>query len=142
MDLSSEIIKKCIEPGAVLYFVNPNFKSTKPHFYVVLNNTPDADIILIMVNFTSNIDYRKRRRHRLPPASLVELSNSDCPFLDKPSIIDCNSPTYMTMDEVVDKNVKGELRLISTINDSILALLRAGVIASPMVVRGMKRLVK
>lgn len=126
-------IKSILKAGVAFYFTATSFKSSEPHFFVVLNYDPLSDKLLLMVNASSNVERRKAARSNLPQATLVCVSPSECAFLKKESVFDCNSPILETTDNLIKKLKAGQLNIVPHIVQSdILSRLRQGVLASPL----------
>lgn len=144
MQIPPEVhIRATIKEGAIYYFIEDSFGSKEPHFFVVLNRNPLTDEILILVNATTKIDKRREARKRLPPETLVEISSVDCSVLRENSLIDCNSITEKTVDTLIEKLGKSELRVcFEMLKPELLQRLREGVLASPIVIRAHKELLQ
>ena len=86
--------------GVVYFAQHRGVTSPGRHFLVLLNEDPDADIIVFGV-ITSGIDSAKARAERNGnvPETLVLVSPSDYPCLDHDSVVDCNSPVYFNRFE-------------------------------------------
>ena len=138
------VIKSTIRPGSVFYFVEPSFTSKEPHCFVVVNNNPHSDRILIMVCATSKVDKRKLyvSLNRLPFETLVEVNPSECSFLTMPTVFDCNHPKKDSIENLISRYEKGELRLKDYIPSSILKRLQYGVIKSPLVDPATKKIIQ
>lgn len=144
MQIPPEVhIRATIKEGAIYYFIEDSFGSKEPHFFVVLNRNPLTDEILILVNATTKIEKRREARKRLPPETLVEISSVDCSVLRENSLIDCNSITEKTVDTLIEKLGKSELRVcFEMLKPELLQRLREGVLASPIVIRAHKELLQ
>ena len=84
----------------VLYFEEDGF--LKPHYYIILpTNSSDEFVILTMI--TSQIEKIKTRYRNNENAlsSLMYIDGGDLSFLLKSSVINCNSPRKVTIDEIL-----------------------------------------
>lgn len=144
MQIPPEIhIRVTVKEGTIYYFAEESFDSSEPHFFVVLNRNPLTDEILILVNATTKIGRRRKVRRRLPPETLVEITPTDCCVLRESSLFDCNSVTEKTVDTLVEKLSNQELKVCSEVlKPELLQKLRSGVLASPIVIRTHKALLR
>lgn len=126
-------IRAAIKPGSVYYFPEASFSSTEPHYFVVLNHNPLADTFLVLVCASSQIEKVKRRRRSCPPNSLVELSPVEYAAFTMPCIIDCNDVHEYTIDDLISRREKFDLRLKPEMSADLVEKLRRAVTASPLV---------
>ena len=92
MDIPPDVqIRSTITLGSVYYFPEDSFKSSEPHYFIVLNIDPIDDIVLYLVCTQSDIEnVRNVIRKDCPYETLVEITPSEYPKLKWKSIIDCN----------------------------------------------------
>lgn len=142
VDIPPEIqIKSTLQPGSVFYFEEETLTSPEPHFFVVLNNDPQTDLLLLLVFSSSQTPKVKARNvHNNPNQTLVEVSPAEYTAFSKDSIFDCNTVRIKSVNELVQKLKDGKLKLKPAISSTILAKLRAGVKASPAVPDAQKRI--
>lgn len=118
VDVPAEVqIKATLRPGAVYYFPEDTFVSNEPHYFVVINQNPHSDSVILLTCISSQIESVTRRRHNCPPETIVNIATAQYSILTRPSIVDCNN--------VFEKSVEQ---------------LRAGVMRSPLVDRRIKLL--
>lgn len=143
MEVPSEIrIKVSIKTGSVYYFVSSQISSEKPHYCVVLNNTPNGDNSLVLVVASSQVEKRRNyvARRGLPKETLVELMPSDSPIFNKPTVFDCNTVIQEPMQVLIEKLACGELIIKSQLPVPILQSIVAGVWSSPLVAKRIKKM--
>lgn len=133
IEISSDIqIKSTIKPGSVYYFVEDSIKSGEPHYFIVINNNPKTEKIIILVCSSSRIDTVKYRRKHIPK-TLVDIAKTEYKDFSKNSIVDCNEIFEKTIDQIVQKLKSGELKTKSDMDSSIVEEIRQAVINSPIV---------
>jgi hypothetical protein len=116
-------LRVSLREGSIFYFQERSLTSAEPHFHIVANADPLGQQVLILTIVTSKVDKVKYLR-RDRPDTLVELSSSDLPkVLTKPSIIDCNRVTRVSLDEFCGHWTRNEIR--SFAQDAPLVLRRA-----------------
>jgi len=125
-------IKSTIKPGSVYYFKEETLTSKEPHYFIVINNNPIVDKIILLVCASSRIMKVKQIRRHLPK-TLVEIKERDYPDFTKDSIVDCNYVLSKTIDDIVEKLSAGNLKLKREMDISIVENLREAVINSPVV---------
>lgn len=134
-------IKATIQPGSVLYFVETTFASRKPHYFVVLNQAPMTDELIVLVCSSSRIEQvkeRVRRRH-WPESTLVEIKKEEYDdFTEETSIINCNYVLTRTIEQIIEKRKKGELEFKKIMDIALVEKLRKGVWDSPKVSKELK----
>lgn len=124
-------IKSTIKPGSVYYFKEEELTSNEPHYFIVINNSPIVDKIILLVCASSRIMKVKQIRRHLPK-TLVEIKKRDYPDFTKDSIVDCNYVLSKTIDDIVEKLSAGNLKLKCEMDISIVENLREAVINSPV----------
>jgi len=144
VDVPPEVkIKAVLKPGAVFYFEEESLKSDEPHYFVVLNQNPSVDVILLMVVSSSQIPkVYLRNQNNNPSETLIEVSPTEYPDFTKNSIFDCNKVFLKTVDELIDKVKTNKLKLKSNISSELLDRLRNAVLASPSVPPSQKRILE
>ena len=102
-----------IQPGSVFYFEDEEFTSTEPHYFVVLNNNPKTDELLILVSASSQVDKRKNVAKKLgfSPETLVVVSVLEYPFFTKETIFDCNRAKEKKVQSLIDKLAQNKLKV-------------------------------
>ena len=138
------VIVATIKEGSVYYFVQSHFPSSEPHYFVILNPNPMDSTSLIVVNTTSNVKGREKfvKSRKFPESTLVKVGPSDCSFLRKTSVFDCNKPGEYTPQKLVERCKKGAFRHKDAISEKVLRQLKEGLEASPMVEERIKRIVR
>jgi hypothetical protein len=139
------VIRSTIRTGTIYYFQEESFSSTEPHYFVVLNELPSQDKILILVCASSQIDKRKNaiKKLGLPTETLVEILPEQCPSFKKHSIFDCNSIIEKPIQAVIEKLELQKLHVcVDYIPKDIIEKLIQGVIVSPQVPEYCKKMLK
>ena len=145
MQLPGRVLIGFIEGGNVYLFKNPNFNNVEhEHYHVVVNHDPQNEDTIILVNATSQIEKRKMwvSKNKLPKETLIEVGHTECPFLSKDTVFDCNNKTLFTKDDLVDLTDSMALQYIEKVPYDLLKKIRAGLIASPMIEGYIKEMLK
>jgi len=143
VDVPPEVaIKATIKSGSVYYFVEESFSSHEPHYFIVLNRTPIKDNVILLVCASSKIEKVTRRRLHCPSETLVSISPVQYAVFKYETIIDCNNVFEKPIDHLVDKLAQGKLRSEDEMAPILVANLREGVIASPLIEEYIKELLK
>ena len=125
-------IRATIQPGSVYYFHDSNLTSPDPHYFIVLNTSPQTDRVLLLVCSSSQLQtVRKRRAMR--PETIVEISPREYHDFTKDSIVDCNTVFERSIRELQQKYDSGQLRVKAVIAPGVLEKLRDSVLESDMV---------
>jgi hypothetical protein len=128
--------------GSVYYLQHRRLSSAQPHYFVVLNLNPHADKFLVLVVVSSNIDGIRFRNRNLPPETAVEISPTEYTDFTMPSIVDCNHWFQVTKQELLQKLQAGMAAAKSQLSAAILANLRQGMLASPLIETEIKDLLR
>lgn len=141
IDIPPEVqIKSIIKPGSVFYFDEGSFKTKgEPHYFIVINYTPLTDRVILLVWASSKIQAVKRRTHNLPNTT-VEIKKGEYPAFTKDSIVNCNEVVSKTLDILIAKLEKKELKLKIELDIALLEKLRKAVLRSPLVEKNIKML--
>lgn len=135
-------IRAIIQPGSVFYFVKKTFSSREPHYFIVLNQTPAIDELILLVCSSSGIEQVKeriRRRH-WPESTLVEIKKEQYDdFTEETSIINCNYVITKTIEQIIEKRKKNELEFKKVMDIALVEKLRKGVWDSPKVKEELKQ---
>ena len=127
--------------GSVYYLQDRSLTSPEPHYFVVVNLDPRGDDFLVMVVVSSNISGVHERFRNLPASTLVEISPADYGTFTKQSIVDCNHFFRATKLELLHKLQTGFASECPQLQAGILAKLRAGILASPLIEDEIKQMV-
>ena len=136
------LLKLTLRGGSVYYLQDRSLTSPEPHYFVVLNLDPNGDEFLVMVVVSSNISGVHARFRNLPASTLVEISPVDYSPFTKQSIVDCNHFFRVTRLELLQKLQTGIASECSQLRADILAKLRAGILASPLIEDEIKQMVR
>jgi len=135
-------IRSTIRRGSVYYFPEDSFQSSEPHYFIVLNTNPLEDEAIFLVCASSKINKVKQHRSTCPYETLVEITPDQYAGFKVATIIDCNDVFEKSIDQLVDKLLKEELKLKSEMDISIVEQLREGVMSSPLVEHRIKALLQ
>ena len=133
IDIPPEIqITSTISPGSVYYFVEDTFNSDEPHYFIVINNKPLSDKVILLVCSSSQIQSTIDRRKHLK-GTLVIITTDQYEGFTRKSIVDCNEVHVKTIDQIIFKLEKGELKIKKEMDISIVEELRNAVCKSLLV---------
>lgn len=107
-------ISEKIETGSVYYFQEERLSSDEPHYFVVLNRNPHIEEFLILACISSQVEKRKRiaKFLRFPEETLVMVSPLKYSMLKKESVIDCNNIFERSIQSLIDKLEKNNLKFV------------------------------
>jgi hypothetical protein len=146
MDIPADArIRATIKTGSIYYFEEETFSSSEPHYFVVLNEKPLGDKVLVLVCASSQIEKRKNaiKKLGLPLETLVEVSPLQCASFTKETIFDCNTVIEKPIQAVIEKLEQEKLRVCTDeLPEEIITLLVQGVIASPQVPEYCKKMIQ
>ncbi len=131
-----------MQAGAVFYFVEETFKVSRPHYFVVLN-TPSAKTGNLVLVCAITLDLKVADRCTklgFARETFVDVTPADYSPLKHVSLFDCNSPIVKPLEVFTQKITTKKLKSCPTISPSLLARLKFGVLASPMVSPKIKKL--
>jgi len=133
-------IKATIQPGSVYYFPSEHFDSSESHYFVVINIDPTSEHIILLVCASSQISKVKRRvrASNCPSETFVEVSPSQYPKFKYKSIFNCNHVFEQTIDQIIERLLNEQLKLMPEMSIRLVDQLRQGVLASPTVASGIK----
>lgn len=143
MDIPPEVaLKSTIKLGSVYYFSEESLRSPEPHYFIVINKDPHEDKIIFLVCAQSQITKVKQLRKNCPPETLVEINPKQYTGFRVDSIIDCNNVWGKSIDQLVDKLAREELKLKPEMDVPLVKRLRAGILCSPLIERRIKVLLQ
>ena len=131
-----------LRQGTVYYFQHRDLTSSESHYFAVINPDPLNNHLLVLGVFSSQVESTKSRRRNLPSETLVEVSPQDYSELTKDSIVDCNSPKYIQIEQLAEKMRCKELRHHSDLPEELSAQILQGILASPMVEEKIKKILR
>ncbi len=139
---SEPLLNLTLRGGSVYYLQHRHLSSAEPHYFVVLNLTPQDDPFLVLAVSSSNVAGVRMRSRTLPAETLVEISPTDFTDFTVQSIVNCNYWFRVTRQELLQKLQAGLALEQSQMPTPILAKLRLGVLASPLVEDEVKDLLR
>ena len=134
-------IRLTLRAGTVYYFADHALTTAEPHYFVVINPRPIEDQVLVLTVITSQVEKVRAFRSTLPGTTL-ELGPGDYAELSKPSIIDCNCVFRRSIREMLTRIGTREVTYKADVSDPLVAQIRAAVLASPLVDRAIKELLR
>lgn len=118
--------------GSVFYFQARELSSELPHFFVVINNDPLGQEILLLTDFTSQIEkVRIRNRERLH--TVVEFGPADYAPLDRPTAVDGNVILRRNLSEMIELVERKQMAYHPDLPADLFNRIRAAVLDSPVV---------
>jgi len=138
------LLNLTLRGGSVYHLQHRGLTSADPHYFIVLNLAPRADSLLVLVVTSSQVANVRRLSGALPPETLVEISPADYrdPHFTLPSIVDCNHWFRVTKQELLQKFQTGLAWEKAPLPPPILAKLRQGALASPVIEEEVKDLLR
>jgi len=135
-------IRATIRFGSVYYFPEESFSSPEPHYFIVINTDPLRDTVVFLICASSQIDNVRARRSTCPSETLVEIRPAQYIGFKVSSIIDCNYVIEKSIDQLIEKLSREELKIKEEMDASLVQQLREGILKSPVVERRIKELLK
>lgn len=133
-------VKGTIRPGSVYYFPHERFSSPDPHFFVVINIDPTIDEVILLICASSKIDSVRKQWWNCPDETFVVINPKQYSGFKLVSILNCNHVIKQSIDQLVQRLSNGRLKLKPEMDIELVEQLRQGVMASPIVARGIKEL--
>ena len=141
MEIPDDVVFETVyKKGAVFYFVEEEFSSTEPHFFIILNHSPQAQKVFILAIPSHRVMATYYRRPEATVETLIQVSPTEYEGFTKDSIIDCNRVMVKSITEIKDKHQAGKLRLKPDFPDNLLKKLVNGVKSSPLIEKRLKDL--
>jgi hypothetical protein len=139
-------LRATIAQGSVYYFVHEStsFKSSEPHYFIVLNHNPATEQVIYLVCASSQIEKAKARIQfqRSPISTLVFVSPEHYAHFSKETVINCNSVFEYDLQTLTHKLEHQQLKICEPLTEPIVTALIAGLLDSPLISRKVKRLFK
>lgn len=134
-------IRATIRPGAVFYYDEDTYVGDTLHYFVVLNRDATTTDNLVLLGATSQVVNATRRADPYPD-TLVVLTPADYrDFTEPQSAFNGNEVVEVSLETLVSKLARKQLKLRTHMDDSLVERLRAAVCASPVVERRTKKLI-
>lgn len=143
MSVPREQAERTIAQGAVYLMRQRSVTSPKPHFVIVMNESPGCDALILLHVVTSNVALVRRiiEKVNAPRHTAVELSPDDIGFLRVASVVNCNDCKRTGRDEFFDDLLATDARYVATLpKPTVDALVRA-TLASEQVSPAFKMLI-
>lgn len=144
MAMSPHDVATTLAQGAVYLMRHRSVTSPKPHFVVVMNESPDSDVVILLTVVTSKIDNVKRRLQMTGAEhyTAVDLSTKSEPFLSVDSIVNCNDCKECSREDfIADLSSCPEARHIGSISDASLSSMITAALASKQVTPAQKQMI-
>ncbi|MFH1477846.1 MAG: hypothetical protein ABIH24_10230 [Verrucomicrobiota bacterium] len=103
------IFRLTLRCGTVYYFLDRQFSSSQPHYFIVVNADPLADETLLFVVCASDLEKVARRRRGLPPETLVLINRGEYHEFRCDTIVDCNHVLEHPASLLSEKKKAGDL---------------------------------
>jgi len=128
-------IRLTLRQGTVYYMADRNLSSSLAHYFIVLNNEPLSDSLLLLSVVTSQIDkvHRRRKNKKLPESTVVEVMECDYQDFTKDCCIDCNKVIAKPLAELCQQWHRKEIRPMTDIPAAVMKIIIAGIQQSPLV---------
>lgn len=139
-----QIIAYTLKPGAVYKYSDKEVINTDvPHYFILINNDPLNEPLLLLTCVSSKVKQSKKRVLRRGQAlnTLVELLEKDYEFLKEDSIIDCNFKVIKSKDQLIDKCRSGKFIVEKEIDKVKLAELQQAFLLSNKHEKALKRII-
>lgn len=136
------MLRLTLRGGSVYYLRHRSLFSAEPHYFMVLNVDPHENDVLVLAVASSKVAGVRSRSRKLPPETLVDISPADYADFALPSIVDCNYCFRVTKQELLQKLQAGLASEKLQLSGTILAKLRQGVLASPLIEDEIKDLLR
>ncbi|MCX6991840.1 MAG: hypothetical protein NT011_01725 [Kiritimatiellaeota bacterium] len=128
------IFRLTLRCGAVYYFLDRQFSSPQPHYFIVVNANPLADETLLLVVCASDLEKVTRRRRGLPPETLVIISQGEYHEFSQDTIVDCNHVLERPASLLSEKKKAGDLgEYLDKLPAAVLRKIIIGIHKSPTV---------
>lgn len=142
MDIPPEVeIQSSIRQGSVYYFHHESLSSPTPHYFIVINQEPVQDTIILLVCASSQVHKRLMWYSACPEETLVLVKPEEYPEFNVLTVIDCNNVFEITFEQLIKKRQQGLLQLKSPLDTKIVATIKRGVVASPLIEQRIKALI-
>lgn len=141
MLISADVrIKSTVRSGSVFSFNEESFGCDKNHCFIVLNHQPLSDELLLLVwaRTLSIKMFSHMESSGLPYDTFVDITGQ-YDWSKNPTVINCNQLIEKSIDSLVNKLEKKQLRMVGLINNNTLIKLREGAIKSPTVERHIRK---
>ncbi len=139
-------IQLCIEQGSVYNFYidfhDPK-RQSKNRYFVVLNQNPKGDTVLIMITSTKQIEKKREfvKKLGISRNTIVEVRAGEYNVFTRDSAFDCNEVFEVKMTDLIRKIEENGSMNYPKIPSHILTKLISGVKASPRISQAIKNLI-
>ncbi len=138
-------IPLCIEQGSVFNFYinfNDEKRESKNRYFIVVNNKPKDDAILIMLTPTTKTQKTKSfvSRSKISLKTIVEVKSGEHCIFTKNSIFNCNDVFPVKMDDLARKIEENGSMNYPKMTEKIIKKIIIGIKESPSVSQEIKDL--
>ena len=130
---SRKHIQSTITSGSVYYYHEKTHKTSKQHFFIVINIEPSKDTVIFLVCSSTKFKNVLRYRRKCPKQTLVEIKPEQYSEFSEKSIIDCNDVYTKSIEEIASMLSQGKLQEKTVMGLRLVRMLREGVILSNIV---------
>jgi hypothetical protein len=142
---AEQLIELTLKPGAVYKYPDEEALNSnkEPHYFILINNTPTTDKILLFVCVSSKVEKAKKRatRRGQKQETLVELNKNDYDFLTDNSIIDCNNISKRDRDWIIEKAKEEKFEVEKEVDEKKLKQIQDAFLLSKKHDKAIKRIV-
>lgn len=145
MDISAHIrLMSTIRAGSMYRFAEETFKTSVPHYFVVLNINPKATNVAVLVCAVTLDIKTIETKERLGYArdTLIDITPEQCPLLTRVTLFDCNKLYVKTLPVLVDRLERTMLEVVGEVSAEVLDMLQDGALKSSHVERYLKGLIQ
>lgn len=133
------LLRLVLRAGTVFYCQDRDLTSPEPHYFVVLNHAPLRDEYLILCVTSSRVE-KVTARCASYPGTAVLIQPTENEILRKDSAVNCNELFMRDWRALAAQLERKEATICGQLPEALLARLRAGVCASPIVENEIKKL--
>jgi len=134
MDVDT-LLSLTLRTGSIYYFCHRHTTSSEPHYFVVLNDNPNTDKIILLLIASSQIEKVILRRKNMAPETVVIVKTGTHSDFKKDTVFDCNHVFEIHRDELRGKILRKEIDPSKCVDlpEHILDKVIKGVKESPLV---------
>lgn len=139
-----QLIALTLKPCAVYKYEDKEALSTDvPHFFILINNNPLNEPILLLTCVSSKVEKTKLRAAKRGQSldTLVELSKEFHEFLEHDSIVDCNFIIVKNKEQLIEKCRTGSFKIEKEIDVKCLDELQRAFLRSRRHPKAIKRII-
>ena len=101
-------LRLSLREGSIYYFVERRLTSGEPHYFIVVNNDPLVQRVLLLAVLTTNVRDAKRRRANCLE-TLIEFTPDKSNVFTRQCVADCNDLFDIPLTEFNERFSAGEI---------------------------------